>query len=515
MADTIDRGEPLASAPPEDLGDKGLKHGSVGILSSVVLGVASVAPAYALTATLGPTVSEVGLQMPAIFLAGFIPMLLVAYSYREFNKVAPDAGTSFTWTTKAFGPHIGWLGGWGAVMAMIIVLSNLAGVAVSFLYLMLGEIFGSPGLATLGDNVAVNIITCLAFIVVAMGISYRGMTTTKEVQYALVGIQMAVLALFVILAFVKAINGTSDGRRRLLALLAQPLRRRLLRGLHRRPLALDLYLLGLGRLPDGKRGDDRQRQDAGTGRPLDRAHDREHLPARLDLLPDVRRHRRAGRRTGQPEDRRQRVRRARRTRAWQPRHPLFVAVLISSAASLQATFVAVTRTMLAMGFYKAAPDRMARVHPRYQTPSFATLFAGIGTAIFYTIMRIVSENALIDTIYALGLMICFYYGLTAFGCVWYFRRELGTSFRNFLFKGLFPGLGGIMLALVFLKTAVDTYDPAYGAGGAIFGVGTVFVIGMGILLLGVVLMFVWQLMAPAFFRGETLKRDTPVLEVEE
>src|SRR3712207_7652364 len=52
----------------EDLKDKGLKHGSVGVLSSVVLGVASVAPAYALTATLGPTVSEVGLQMPAIFL---------------------------------------------------------------------------------------------------------------------------------------------------------------------------------------------------------------------------------------------------------------------------------------------------------------------------------------------------------------------------------------------------------------------------------------------------------------
>ncbi len=154
-----------------------------------------------------------------------------------------------------------------------------------------------------------------------------------------------------------------------------------------------------------------------------------------------------------------------------------------------------------MGFYKAAPERLAHVHPRYQVPSFATLFAGIGTAIFYTIMRIVSENALIDTIYALGLMICFYYGLTAFGCVWYFRRELFTNSRNFLFKGLFPGLGGVMLALVFLKTAIDTFDPAYGAGGAIFGVGTVFVIGVGILLLGVVLMFVWQRMAPEFFKG--------------
>ena len=54
-----------------------------------MLGISSVAPAYALTATLGPTVTEVGLQMPAIFLAGFFPMLLVAYAYRELNKVDP------------------------------------------------------------------------------------------------------------------------------------------------------------------------------------------------------------------------------------------------------------------------------------------------------------------------------------------------------------------------------------------------------------------------------------------
>src|SRR4030095_1392943 len=104
---------------PEDLHDKGLKHGAVNVFASVVLGVASVAPAYALTATLGPTVSEVGLQMPAVFLAGFIPMLLVAYAYRELNHEAPDCGTSFTWTVKAFGPHVGWMCGWGFVLATV------------------------------------------------------------------------------------------------------------------------------------------------------------------------------------------------------------------------------------------------------------------------------------------------------------------------------------------------------------------------------------------------------------
>src|SRR5215207_604307 len=55
-----------------DLRAKGLSKNSVGLLASVVLGVSSIAPVYALTATLGPTVTEVGLQMPAIFLAGFL-----------------------------------------------------------------------------------------------------------------------------------------------------------------------------------------------------------------------------------------------------------------------------------------------------------------------------------------------------------------------------------------------------------------------------------------------------------
>ena len=39
-------------------------------------------------------------------------------------------------------------------------------------------------------------------------------------------------------------------------------------------------------------------------------------------------------------------------------------------------------------------------------------------------MTIVSENVLADTISAIGLMIAFYYGLTGFECVWWFRKDL-------------------------------------------------------------------------------------------
>jgi hypothetical protein len=45
---------------------------------------------------------------------------------------------------------------------------------------------------------------------------------------------------------------------------------------------------------------------------------------------------------------------------------------------------------------------------------------------FYAVMRVVSENTLWDTILTLGMMICFYYGITAFACVWYFRSSGST-----------------------------------------------------------------------------------------
>ena len=102
---------------------------------------------------------------------------------------------------------------------------------------------------------------------------------------------------------------------------------------------------------------------------------------------------------------------------------LYLAVLASSAASLITTFLPTTRTLLAMAAYGAMPKRFAHIHPRFKSPSTATIAAGIAAAAFYTVMTILSERVLTDTILSLGIMICFYYGLVAFGCIWFFRHD--------------------------------------------------------------------------------------------
>ena len=190
-----------------------------------------------------------------------------------------------------------------------------------------------------------------------------------------------------------------------------------------------------------------------------------------------------------------------------------LAVLSSSAASLQSTFTSPSRSLLAMAHYGALPERFSHLSRKFSTPGFATVAAGVLSAGFYAVMHVISENVLNDTILALGLMICFYYGLTAFACVWYFRNSVFSSARNFFFRLLCPLLGGLGLLVVFLQTAADSWAPEFGSGSEIFGVGLVFVLGIGILALGVVFMLIMARLRPGFFRGETIRQDTPALVV--
>lgn len=78
--------------------DKGLKSNAVGLFSSVVIGIASTAPAYSLAVTLGliVAVAGVGLKSPAIMIVSFVPMILIASSYYYLNKADPDCGTTFS-----------------------------------------------------------------------------------------------------------------------------------------------------------------------------------------------------------------------------------------------------------------------------------------------------------------------------------------------------------------------------------------------------------------------------------
>lgn len=488
--------------------EKGLAKNRVGLIGAVIIGISCIAPTYTLTSGLGPTISAVGKYVPSILLLGFIPMLLVAFAYRELNNRVPDSGTSFTWATKAFGPWVGWMGGWGLITATILVLSNLAAVAVDFFYLLLAQILGNPAIGEWTRNLWINIPTTLAFIAIAGYVSYRGLESTQKLQYVLVAVQIIAVVVFDIVAIFRAYHHG---------------------GFDFTPFTMQWFNpLDIGNFSLVAAGislsifmfwgwDVTLTMNEETKNP-------EKTPGRaatitvvtiilLYLLTAVAVVTWAGTGdqgfgAGNPENQSSIFAALSFPVLGNYAVLIYIAVLSSSFASLQSTMVGPARTLLAMGYYRALPSAFGRVSPRFRTPSVATIASAVAAGVFYTITRIISENALWDTISALGLMICFYYGVTAVACIWYFRTELFTSAHNIIFKFLFPALGGGFLLVMFFITAFDSMSPNYGSGSSLMGMGTVFVLGMGILVMGIVLMIFTRVAHPDFFLGRTLKRNT-------
>ena len=189
---------------------------------------------------------------------------------------------------------------------------------------------------------------------------------------------------------------------------------------------------------------------------------------------------------------------------------LLLTVSVSALSSTQTTILPTARGTLSMAVYEAIPKRFAYVHPRYMTPAFGTIVMGLSALFFYLLLTILSENALADSIASLGLAVAFYYGITAFSCVWYFRRTLFESTRNLFFRGIFPFLGGTFMAVAFIISAKDMIQPDYGYT-AFGSLGGVFVLGVGMLVLGIPLMLLcFAFGTKRFFRGETLNATTEV-----
>lgn len=500
---------------------KGLNEGVLTFWGTLFIGLASVAPAYSLAATLGYVVIADGVLAPVAVILGFIPMLLTAFAYRELNRVAPDCGTTFTWVTKAFGPRSGWMGGWVLTIAGITVLANLAQVAAQYTFLLVGA-------DSLADSTFWVTVLGVAFIVVMTYVSFRGIEIAHWLQNVLVGIQYVALAVLVVVAFA-AVAGVNrpdtaidvqaswfnpfeffaDGGGGFAALTEGML------------LMIFIYwgwdtILALN---EETKGRDKTPGKAAVVATL--------ILLATYLLTSVAAVSYAGvgeegiglgneenagdvfRVIGEPI-----------LGSWD--WLVLLAVLVSAAASTQTTILPAARGTLAMGVYRALPKRFSSIHPRYRTPSFSTLVIGIVASTIFVLLSLLGENVYGDVLLALGLQIAFYYGLTAIACVWYFRKDIAAGGSALWMKGVLPLLGGLILIFAFIKSAIDMWAPDYGylggwtVPGLDWTIGSVFLLGIGSILLGIPIMIILARREEqkAFFRGEALHRDTPVLVPE-
>ncbi len=280
--------------PSAEVADKGLKSGALGLAASVVIGVASTAPAYSLAATLGFIVAGVGLQSPVIVILAFVPMLFTAIGYPELNKADPDCGTTFTWATRAFGPKTGWLGGWGILAADLLVMASLAQVAGQYVFLL----FNANGI---GHNPTSNwvLLVGLLWIVLMTYICYVGIELSARLQQVLLTVELIMLLVFSVVALVKVGTGHgSSGSIDVAWSWFNPFHIASFSVVLPRAAPHDLHLLGLGLRGLGERGDRGPGQNPGPGRGhLDR-HAGRHLHPRHPGRAVLRRHRHHRHRAG-------------------------------------------------------------------------------------------------------------------------------------------------------------------------------------------------------------------------
>ncbi|MGN6609198.1 MAG: APC family permease [Jatrophihabitans sp.] len=518
-------------APPPDhstpglTGQKGLKSGALGLVSSVVIGVASTAPAYSLAATLGFIVAFVGIQSPIIVVLAFVPMLLTAIGYQQLNKADPDCGTTFTWATRAFNPTTGWLGGWGIIAADLLVMASLAQVAGQYVFLL----FNADGIG--GDPTSgwVLLVGCL-WIVLMTWICYVGVELSANIQKALLTIELIMLLVFSIVALVKV--GTGNGVAGSVTFswswlnpFDVPDFSSFVRGLI---LMLFIYWGWDSAVSVNEETEDATRTPgraavistvlllityalvtiaaqsfAGVG---DKGIGLGNSDNSGDVISILGKAVFGSGALGTTLS-----------------HLLILMVLTSAAASTQTTILPTARTSLSMATYRAIPKVFARVHPRHLTPSVSTLAFGGISILIYAVLNYTSnaQSVIADCVTALGMMIAFYYGLTAFACAWYYRRDARTP-GDLMLKIVLPTLGGVIMFGALGWSLRDAWLAPSDVSASYTGwhlpfsphwtIGGVFLIGVGTFVIGVVLMFVARATsARAYFRGETLNRDTATL----
>lgn len=476
----------IATAPAVKVRDKGLHKNALSFLSNLVIGVASTAPAYSIASALGPIAGSGSYATPAILIAAFIPMLLIAVAYFYLNRADPDCGTVFSWATRALGPAAGWMGGWMLLATNVVVMPGMAVIAGEYTFLLFGV--GHP--SSLQTTVA-----GAAWIAVLTMICYAGIEFSARTQQVLLATELAILVLFAAVAFAKAstplsldwfdiltvssyddflkafliavfiywgwdtsvaVNEETENPRATpgAAAVASTV---LLVGVYVLVAVAALAFAGPATLAGAA--------DAGTeGQDVFSAIGGSVLGPGLDKL-------------------------------------LVLAVLTSAAAAAQTTLLPAARTVLSMASAGAFPRSLARINPDTGSPGLATLLIGLVSIVWFVVLRFFSKSVLDDSIEALGLCVAFYYALTGLSCVIIYQHSLLLSARNFVLMGLLPGAGALSMVFLFVESAKSL---AAKAEGAAFGMGVPLAIALGSLVLGGAFMAAARKALPDFFRRKAL-----------
>lgn len=456
------------------------------LMQAVAVGVNTTSPAFSLAAILAPMALLVGYATPVVLVVSFIPMALTSLAFMYLGRRDPDCGTTFSWVSRAIGPKSGFLAGWAIAAAGVLVLGSLAETSITY------------GLLTFGlDSLAANrtlILLCAAGLIVLMtGLSILGSDSSIRLQTILTFAQVGILLGFAVAAGVLAV-------RRTLPVFSSDWFNPLAHGLD--PL-IAAMLLGVFAFWGWEAATNlseecKKPSDAGKAGVLSTLillstyvlvaifvviylGESDFYPVGESglVLVDM-----SGVVLGPFA------------------FLVLLAVALSALASTQSTMVPGSRAVLSMARRGALPARLGLTHQRFKSPWVALMLLGGLAASWYLIVSSISENAMVDTLSSLGILVAFYYSITGLACVFYYRKHIKGSLKGFFLVGVGPILGSIGLGFMLVVGIRSVSDPADSASGVPWlGLAPPLAIAALMMLIAMTVLVIRRLRAPAFFRS--------------
>ncbi|MDE8348976.1 MAG: APC family permease [Acidocella sp.] len=436
-----------------------LKANSLSFFESIIMGVAGSAPGFSIAVAIAGLLAAAGAVSPNALLIFAVPMLGISMAYKGLNKKMANAGAAYEWTKQGFGKFFGYFSGWALLIAAIVFMvtgSVPLGTATI-------DLFD----ADLASNVWLTTSIGAVWFIAIGAVLITGIELTSKIQVVMSSIELLILFGISLAAFFHTGVGGA----------VTPFSWSWF-GFNYPPgtfaaSALIVVFLYWGwdvtcNLSEETKG--APPNAAGNGGFLsifitiasfvaftvaalmmftlkDASGFSDNLIYHVALQAGL------GKAGG---------------------YAASLALILSSVATLETTMLQFSRTLFAMGRDRALPTTFGVVQEKTLTPVRTMyLLLALGLVLIFVSSFMPSiATILADSVSAIAVQVCYYYGLAGLVCAWSYHDSYKQSLGTFLGYAVFPLLSALALfgLGIYAITTFNLTTQIVGIGGLLIGI---------------------------------------------